>query len=45
MTPYGGGPVRVVIRNVSPAGPMMRADVLMAPPPVQIDSPADGVTP
>jgi immune inhibitor A len=45
MTPYDGSPVRVVIRNVSPAGPVMHADVLVAPPPVQIDSPADGVTP
>jgi len=31
MAPYSGGPSRVVIRNLSPAGPEMRFDVLMAP--------------
>jgi immune inhibitor A len=31
MAPYDGGPARVVIRNVSPAGPEMRFDVLVAP--------------
>jgi hypothetical protein len=31
MAPYGGGPVRAVIRNLSPAGPEMRFDVLVAP--------------
>src|SRR5262249_5047052 len=30
MAPYGGGPVRAVIRNLSPAGPEMRFDVLVA---------------
>jgi immune inhibitor A len=33
MAPYGGEPVRVVIRNISPAGPVMRFDVLVAPQP------------
>jgi hypothetical protein len=33
MAPYGGEPVRVVIRNFSPSGPEMRFDVLIAPPP------------
>ncbi len=32
MAPYAGGPSRVVIRNLSPAGPEMRFDVLVAPP-------------
>lgn len=31
MSPYGGEPVRVVIRNVSPLGPTMQADILVAP--------------
>lgn len=31
MAPYDGGPSRVVIRNLSPAGPEMRFDVLVAP--------------
>jgi M6 family metalloprotease-like protein len=31
MAPYGGGPAREVIRNLSPAGPEMRFDVLVAP--------------
>jgi len=31
MAPYDGGPARVAIRNVSPAGPEMRFDVLVAP--------------
>src|SRR5262249_7174450 len=31
MPPYGGAPSRVVIRTLSPAGPEMRFDVLMAP--------------
>ena len=31
MAPYGGGPARVVIRNLSPAGERMRFDVLVAP--------------
>jgi hypothetical protein len=31
MAPYDGSPTRVVIRNISPAGPLMRFDVLMAP--------------
>jgi len=31
MAPYGGGPVRAVIRNLSPAGPEMQFDVLVAP--------------
>jgi hypothetical protein len=31
MVPYGGGPVRAVIRNLSPPGPEMRFDVLVAP--------------
>jgi hypothetical protein len=33
MAPYGGGPTRVAIRNISPAGPVMRFDVLVAPAP------------
>jgi immune inhibitor A len=32
MAPYDGGPARVTIRNISPAGPVMRFDVLVAPP-------------
>lgn len=32
MAPYDGGPGRVVIRNLSPPGPEMRFDVLVAPP-------------
>ena len=31
MAPYDGGPGRVVIRNLSPPGPEMRFDVLVAP--------------
>jgi immune inhibitor A len=31
MAPYDGGPVRVVVRNISPAGRVMRFDVLVAP--------------
>jgi immune inhibitor A len=31
MAPYGGGPTRAVIRNISPAGDPMRFDVLVAP--------------
>jgi immune inhibitor A len=31
MAPYDGGPARVVIRNLSPPGPEMRFDVLVAP--------------
>ncbi|MGH7893258.1 MAG: hypothetical protein ACREQL_01235, partial [Candidatus Binatia bacterium] len=31
MAPYGGEPVRVVLRNFSPAGPVMQVDVLVAP--------------
>jgi immune inhibitor A len=31
MAPHDGGPARVVIRNLSPAGPEMRFDVLVAP--------------
>src|SRR5262249_51676034 len=30
MAPYDGGPARVTIRNISPAGPLMRLDVLVA---------------
>jgi immune inhibitor A len=33
MAPYDGGPVRAVIRNISPPGPVMRFDVLVAPAP------------
>jgi immune inhibitor A len=33
MVPYAGGPGRVTIRNISPPGPVMRFDVLVAPPP------------
>jgi immune inhibitor A len=36
MAPYGGEPVRVVLRNFSPSGPEMTVDVLVAPP----DAPA-----
>src|SRR5438552_1745044 len=32
MAPHDGGPTRVVLRNLSPAGPVMRLDVLVAPP-------------
>src|SRR5581483_2400469 len=32
MSPYEGGPVRVVLRNLSPASPVMHVDVLVAPP-------------
>jgi immune inhibitor A len=35
MTPYDGGPVRVVLRRFSPAGPAMTLDVLVAPPPTK----------
>ena len=31
MAPYGGGPVRVVLRRFSPPGPVMHVDVLVAP--------------
>lgn len=31
MAPYGGEPVRVVLRNFSPPGPDMTVDVLVAP--------------
>jgi len=31
MAPYDGGPARVTIRNISPAGPVMHFDVLVAP--------------
>jgi hypothetical protein len=31
MAPYGGGPTRVVIANISAAGDPMRFDVLIAP--------------
>ena len=31
MAPYDGSPGRVVIRNISPAGPVMTFDVLVAP--------------
>jgi len=31
MTPYDGGPVRVVLRNLSPAAETMHVDVLVAP--------------
>ena len=31
MAPYGGEPGRVVLRNFSPAGPVMQVDVLVAP--------------
>jgi hypothetical protein len=30
MAPYDGGPARVTIRNLSPAGPVMHFDVLVA---------------
>jgi immune inhibitor A len=33
MAPYDASPVGVVIRNLSPAGPVMRFDVLVAPAP------------
>ncbi|TMB03655.1 MAG: M6 family metalloprotease domain-containing protein [Deltaproteobacteria bacterium] len=32
MAPHDGGPTRVVLRNLSPAGPVMHLDVLVAPP-------------
>ncbi len=32
MAPYDGGAATVAIRNLSPAGPLMRFDVLVAPP-------------
>jgi hypothetical protein len=31
LAPYDGSPVRVALRNFSPAGPVMRFDVLVAP--------------
>ena len=31
MAPYDGSPVPITIRNLSPAGPVMRFDVLVAP--------------
>jgi immune inhibitor A len=31
MAPYDGSPTRVVLRRFSPAGPVMRVDVLIAP--------------
>jgi len=31
MAPHDGGPARVVLRNLSPAGPVMRFDVLIPP--------------
>jgi immune inhibitor A peptidase M6 len=31
MQTYNGGPARVILRNISPAGPVMRFDVLTAP--------------
>jgi immune inhibitor A len=31
MAPYDGSPARVVIRNISPAGPLMTFDILVAP--------------
>jgi len=31
MAPYDGSPGRVVIRNISPAGPVMTFDILVAP--------------
>ena len=31
MSPYGGQPVGVVLRNISPLGPAMRVDILVAP--------------
>jgi hypothetical protein len=33
MAPYDGGPGRVTIRNISPAGPVMRFDLVVAPAP------------
>jgi immune inhibitor A len=33
MAPYDGGPTRVALRNFSPAGPVMRFDVLLVAPP------------
>src|SRR5262249_16384744 len=33
MAPYDGTPTAVTIQNISPAGPTMRFDVLVAPPP------------
>jgi hypothetical protein len=33
MAPYGGEPVRVVLRRFSPPGPVMHLDVLVAPEP------------
>ena len=35
MTPYDGGPARVVLRNFSAPGPVMSVDVLVAPPPAR----------
>lgn len=34
MSPYGGEPVGVVLRNVSALGPSMRVDILVAPVPL-----------
>jgi immune inhibitor A len=33
MAPYGGAPVRIVLRRFSPPGPVMHVDVLVAPEP------------
>jgi len=33
MAPHDGGAARVVLRDLSPAGPLVRLDVLVAPPP------------
>jgi immune inhibitor A len=41
MAPYAGGPARVVLRNFSPAAPVMHVDVLVAPAP----EPPPGTTP
>ncbi len=40
MAPYGGEPVRVVLRSFSAPGPVMTVDVLVAPPAVAPPSPA-----
>jgi hypothetical protein len=40
MAPYDGSPIRVTIRNISPPGPSMRFDVLVA----RFDSGREGMT-
>lgn len=45
MAPYGGEPVRVVLRNFSPAADVMYVDVLVAPAPEAPSAPGVGTPP